>query len=212
MLTNAFLTPDSLTQVPELAVTMTVNQGLVRFIYGALDILGEEANWEQFGAVTPEEASQYFLQLLVNLQVGEVSMTPRLVFHGFPDSDIFVHSFANVVFSPLSFWDATVIDRNAQTLTILRDGIYAISHWARSDALTGQLVSNISSYISVNGTQVNDGWGASSAAIQTTAGNTFYKRLFNTNTLVQSITSELADGPNFQWENVGLSIAFLGDI
>lgn len=67
MPTLAYLTPESL-EGSETCLKLTLNTTLFRYVLGALYDLTIPSHWELHGAVTPEEASQYFAEMIIGAQ------------------------------------------------------------------------------------------------------------------------------------------------
>lgn len=70
---QAFLTPDSL-EGTEYCFPLTIPGTLFRYVAGALAELTSVNNWEQLGAVTPEDAADYFNELLMAFQSGDCNL------------------------------------------------------------------------------------------------------------------------------------------
>lgn len=66
---NAYLTPETLSG-DLVCYPLNIPGHLLRYVIGALAELAVPENWEQFGAVTEEDASEYFLDWLFELQTG----------------------------------------------------------------------------------------------------------------------------------------------
>lgn len=69
----AFLTPDTLEGSLECS-GLDIPANLFRYVAGALAELTVVENWELHGEVTPEEAADYFNELLLNTQWGLCTM------------------------------------------------------------------------------------------------------------------------------------------
>lgn len=67
---RAFLTPDDLNEDDLVCLRVTVPSHLSRYIRGALEPLGEVYRWEQVGAVTPDDAAEYFRGVSLGIEDG----------------------------------------------------------------------------------------------------------------------------------------------
>lgn len=76
-MTFKFLTPDSIETLTN-CFPLTVSQGLMRYIHGAMGELAESRNWELHGAVTPEDIAEYFKEILAELGTTECEETEML--------------------------------------------------------------------------------------------------------------------------------------
>ena len=66
---HKFLTPDTIETLTD-CFPLAVSQGLMRYVYWSLGELAKVENWELHGAITPELISQYFADIIVNLEEG----------------------------------------------------------------------------------------------------------------------------------------------
>ena len=73
-----WLTPDSITGDNE-CYQVTIPPNCASYLFGALALLTNESNWEDFGAVTSAEISQAFLNLLINPNLNRVPCTESVI-------------------------------------------------------------------------------------------------------------------------------------
>ena len=76
-MTFKYLTPDSIETLTN-CFPLTVSQGLMRYIHGAMGELAESRNWELHGAVTPDEIAEYFQEILAGLGATECEESQML--------------------------------------------------------------------------------------------------------------------------------------
>ena len=126
-MTNAFLTPDALSGDGQ-CKTITLPIHLWRYVHGALEQLGNEYRWEQHGAVTPFEASQYFLQVTSDFVANECvpPMTIKTCYLS-RNTNQFISNATNTKISyTVRTFDADTFawDNANQAIELLKDGVY----------------------------------------------------------------------------------------
>lgn len=142
---NAFLTPDSL-QGQQICFEFGVSAGLFRFIAGALAELTSPANWEMHGAVTPDEAAEFFANLLYGLESKDCTPVPPSTAVLKRTSGVFIqnNSLTTMIFHTWTTNDPETFDVGNAQIECLKAGWYTATFDCYfSNAVAGSRVAGI---------------------------------------------------------------------
>lgn len=149
---RAWLTPDSsLFSNPLDCRTLTIPGDLWLYVQGALEELAKDYNWEQFGDATPEETSQFFMEVLDNFSTSGCGSEGGVGMQSISTSEVEILN-VNQTTNPTGIADIYVGDlpaeaQNASALycrvVILADDYYELYVW---DWPNAQQMYDISTY------------------------------------------------------------------
>jgi len=156
------LTPDTLAGSVSALITIPDDLALKAAVIGALAELGVVYNWEQFGAQTPEDTAQKFVDLVSDIEWGYIPPTGGIMpgLHevvslydtGF--SDIITVPFETVVTDPGNWWDSV-----SNSFIVPGDGVYLVTANVAitSNATLTLIINTDSGYKPIGGSEGGSG-------------------------------------------------------